>query len=357
MLKVLFCGGGSIGHLAPSVSVWNAVKKKQENTRCLFACSGRREDRIFLKSNDIPHFSIHAPKGNSLLFPLLFPLACLESLIVLLWFRPHVIFSKGGYVSVPVCLVGWILRRPIVLHESDRVMGRANRLLLRLASHFCIGTPQKEVADEKIMARLGVPITATGNPIREKLLTGSKDGGKRVTAFSGKRPVLLVIGGSQGAQILNETVHEHMNELLDICDIIHLTGRGKENSLRQHARYFQRESEYNELHNLYALADLILSRAGAGTIAELSALGKATILVPLPDLAHKHQEENAHFLQVANAVVVIRQDVLKEKFVPTVRELMLNEMKRQELGERLRTFSNPESAERIANILFETAKK
>lgn len=236
-------------------------------------------------------------------------------------------------------------------------MGRANRLLLRFASHFCIGTPQKEVADEKIMTRLGVPITATGNPIRDKLLTGSKDGGRRVTGFSGKRPALLVIGGSQGAQVLNEAVQAHLDELLEFCDVVHLTGLGKRNDTRQHARYWQRESEYDELHNLYAFADVVVSRAGAGTIAELSALGKATILVPLPDLAHKHQEENAHFLQIAGAVVVIRQDMLKEQFVAVVRELMQDERKRHELGERFRTFSDPESDLRIANILFETAKK
>ena len=361
MLRVLFCGGGSIGHLAPSIAVWEALQEKEKDAKALFVCSMRMADRRFLARYSVSVISVIAPKcGNILdcfLFPVFFPFSLLHAFLILVWFRPHVIFAKGGYVSVPLCLVGWLLRRPIVLHESDRVMGRANRLLLHLAKHLCIGTPQKEIADEEIMTRLGIAMTATGNPIRKQLLTGSKDGGRRVTGFSGKRPSLLIIGGSQGAHALNELVWKNLQELLDIADVIHLTGRGKVNKDKKHARYFQRETMEEELQNLYAFADVVVSRAGAGVIAELSALRKATILVPIPGLASKHQEENAHFLEVANAVVVLDQKMLKETLVPTLKGLLQNEQKRRELGERLHTFATPDAAQRIANILLETAKK
>jgi len=360
MLRVLFCGGGSLGHLTPSLSVWEALHAKNGESSCLFICSSAKEDRRYLRSAKVRFFPLHAPKWQIspkiLLFPLLFPLACLEAACVLLFFRPHVIFSKGGYVSVPVCLVGWVFRRPIVLHESDRIMGRANRLLVRLSRHLCIGTPQKEIANGTLVSRIGLPVSATGNPIRATLLHGSRDGGRRVTGFSGKRPVLLVIGGSQGAQALNTVVTEHLEKLLLICDIVHITGRGK-GSAKTHGRYVQKEVVFEELQHLYALADLVVSRAGAGAIAELSALGKPTILVPLPDLAHRHQEENAHFLEVASAVVVLPQENLRKNFVSTVQNLLEDDETRRMLGERLQRFAVPDAADRIANVILETARK
>jgi len=356
-MRILFAGGGSVGHLAPSVSVWESIKRKRSDSSALFVCSLKKNDRKFLKTQKVRKFSLFAPKGNSLFFIILFPIAIIQSILVLIIFRPHVIFSKGGYVSVPICLIGWIFRIPIVLHESDRVMGKANKFLMRFAKHLCIGTPQKEIADDDVMTNLSIEITATGNPIREKILTGSSDGGRRVTAFSGKRPVLLVIGGSQGASTLNKIVWDSLDSLVDLCDIVHLTGQGKMNTEKRHGRYFQSESSYEEIHNIYALADVVLSRAGAGTIAELSSLGKATILVPIPKLASGHQEENAHFMQVAGAALVLDQDTLQQTLVPNVRMLVEDEEKRRNISERFRSFADPDAADRIANILLVTANK
>jgi len=357
MKRILFCGGGSVGHLAPSLAVWQALRSKGEKVKELFICSSKFGDRSFLRSQRVSAMSIHAPKLKSIFFIFLFPIACMESLVILLWFRPHVIFAKGGYVSVPVAFIGWLLRIPIVLHESDSVLGKANSVLLRFAKHFCMGAPQKGLANEDVVVKRGLPVTATGNPIRKEILQGTADGGKRVTEFSGKRPVLLVIGGSQGAKVLNEALASAIDQLVDTCDIIHLTGRGKGSGRKSHARYFVHEFADEDLPHLYALADVVVSRAGAGTIAELSALGKATILIPLPDLAHKHQEENAHFLEVADAVIVLKQESLKNKLLPTIQSLLQDEAKRRHLGERLHTFSVPDAADRIANILLEEAKK
>lgn len=358
-LRILFCGGGSIGHLAPSVAMWEAIREKHPESKALFVCSMRREDRVFLRANKVRFVPILAPKTGTLLrtllFPLFFPIACLEAFLIILFARPHVILAKGGYVSVPISLVGWILRRPIVLHESDRVMGKANQVLLKYARHLCIGTPQKELANKDVMTRLDISITATGNPIRKKLFSGSKDGGRRVTKYSGKRPVLLIIGGSQGAQIINEAVWKNLDQLLNLCDVLHITGRGKMNRNIKHAHYWQREVMHEELENIYAFADVVVSRAGAGAIAELSALGKATILVPIPGLAHNHQEENARFLRAADAVVALDQKSLKDTLVPNVENLLQDEGRRNALGERFRRFSDPDAADRIANILIETA--
>lgn len=361
MMRILFCGGGSVGHVAPSVAVWETAREKGKNMRCLFVCSWKKEDRMYLKKNKLPFVPLIAPRVNSLLriifFPLLFPFGILEALFIIVFFWPNVIFAKGGYVSVPLCLVGWFFRRPIVLHESDRVMGRANRMLLKFVRHLCVGTPQKEIANTDDLTLTRLQIHATGNPIRRTLLSGTRDGGMRVTRFSGKRPVLLVTGGSQGAQALNEAVWDNLENLVSLCDVIHITGRGKLNRGKSHGRYVQYEVLYDELENLYAFADVVLCRAGAGAIAELAATRKASILVPLPDDVQKHQGENARFLAQANAVVLLDQKTLKETLLHTVRGLISNPARRKELGDRLHTFADPDAAERIANILIATARK
>lgn len=356
VLKVLFSGGGSVGHLAPSIAVCEVLKKKHGGVRELFVCSFKRDDRSFLKSQNVKYVPIFSARTNSIIrltmFPILFPLGLLEALFILMFFRPHVIFSKGGYVSVPISLMGWMLMKPIVLHESDRVMGRANIFLLKFAKHLCIGTPEREVANSEVMTRRNIQISATGNPVRNKLLTGTVDGGRRVTKFSGKRPVLLVMGGSQGAKVLNEAIWQHIEELTSICDVIHLTGRGKSNSIIKHGRYIQQDVRFEELEQILAIADIVISRAGAGAIAEFAALGKATILVPLPKLAHNHQEENAQLLKAARAVLVLDQERLEDSLVSTVKSLVEDVGKRERLATQLHAFADMDAGERIANILI-----
>ncbi len=360
-VRILFCGGGSVGHLAPSIAILDAVKERVKDAEGLFVCSIKKDDRKFLRSQGVRSVPLVAPRTNTLLrlflFPFLFLLGSIEAFFIILFFRPTVIFAKGGYVSVPICVVGWFLFRPIVLHESDRMMGRANTALLRFARHLCIGAPQKELANVDVLTRRRLHVHATGNPIRKKLLRGTRDGGIRVTKFSGKRPVLLVMGGSQGAQALNEAVWGNLEALVTLADIIHITGRGKLRQDMTHGRYMQREVLTEELEHIYALADVVVSRAGAGAIAELSATKKATILVPLPDDVQKHQGENARFLKQANAVIVLDQATLKSTLPKTVQDLLHDDGKRTELGKRLHAFADPDAAERISNILIAVSRK
>ena len=135
-----------------------------------------------------------------------------------------------------------------------------------------------------------------------------------------------------------------------------MAGGGKMNAQKRHGRYMQCEVLYDDLEHIYALADIVLSRAGAGAIAELAATGKAAILVPLPDNVQLHQSENARFLRQANAVIVLDQATLEHTLVPTIRDLLSDEKKRRALGERLRAFADPDATDRIANILVATAR-
>ena len=245
MPSVLFVGGGSIGHIAPSVAVARSLKELKPDVNVYFICSNRKEDAEFLKKEGCNFTQIDAPR-LSLTFPWRFFSAYKKSSALLKEMKPDVIFSKGGYVSVPVCLAAHKKKIPIVLHESDVVSGYANRLVARWADVVCLGFSQ---TTSNVQRRMSLDVrrwTFTNNPIRPEVTQGNREEGLRITNFSGNKPILMVMGGSQGAQALNEAVSENLEELLKLCDIIHLTGEGKLLTEKQEG-YWSKEFAYEEL--------------------------------------------------------------------------------------------------------------
>ncbi|MBI3336975.1 glycosyltransferase [Candidatus Peregrinibacteria bacterium] len=284
MKKVLFVGGGSIGHIAPSVAIAQELSK-QRDIDFHFICGTNPNEATFQK--------------------------------------PDLIFSKGTSISLPLCLIAYIKRIPIILHESDMVIGRANRLLSILATHVFF---------------------QNGNPVREEITGGLQEKGLSITGFSGKKPILLVLGGSQGAKALNEMIWSNLEELLKMVDIAHITGQGKKSNLQylpaialpaSHSAvcdgwakagpisnlkgYWSTEFAYDELPHLYAIANVALSRAGANTIAELQANNIPTILVPLREVGHDHQYHNAvHAATSSPLFIHMEQEKLKGKLMETI---------------------------------------
>lgn len=349
-LRVLLCGGGSLGHLVPCLAVGDALLEKHPGVRLLFVCANRRQEQEFLRLRRRDFVAMTAPRIGGLpdcllLIPRLI-VSCIAAQRVLKRWKPDVLFTKGGSVGVVVCLLGWMKGIPIVLHESDAVMGRANRLIARLAKTVCLGFSRPLPSDRHIV---------TGNPVRTEILQGSKDAGKRITGFSGKRPVLMVIGGSQGSAALNEAVWKSLSSLLKTCDVIHLTGEGKGNPAASHARYWQRPMESEQLAHLYALADIVVSRAGAGVLSELAALSKAVIVVPLAGVAQDHQTENAWILSGADAAIVIAQERLHE-LPALVTSLAADTERRVLLGEHLHALMPADAALQIVRALLDVRK-
>ncbi len=347
---IVFCGGGSGGHIMPSLAVTQALVSLAPEIEPVFLRSPRRSERDVLARAGRRSYAVHAgkfPRGVTyrwLTFPFLFPLSLIESFVLLLRLRPGKVFSKGGYVSVPVSLAAALLRIPIVLHESDAVPGKGNRLLAGLAARVCLGFPisSENPANAKTVY--------TGNPVRAEIASGSREEGLRITGFDGGKPVLLVLGGSQGAKALNDAVLRSHEELLRICDIVHITGEGKSVRLSR-SGYWQKEFVTDELPHLYALCDLALTRAGAGTLSELATLEKAAIVVPLEGLAEDHQLRNASMLERCAGAVVVRQSDMRA--LPSViASLLTHPEKRAALGQGLQRFFPPHSAKRIAEILL-----
>jgi UDP-N-acetylglucosamine--N-acetylmuramyl-(pentapeptide) pyrophosphoryl-undecaprenol N-acetylglucosamine transferase len=341
MSRILFVGGASIGHIAPSIAVMQQLKKIKSDVQCHFVCLPSKMEMNYLKQNDCVYSTVDSPR-LSFSFLWKFPRAYKQASALLSELEPDVIFSKGGHISIPVCLAARKRKIPIVLHESDAVSGRANRIVAKWAEKICTGFPMEEANDKYIH---------TGNPIRQEVTQGKKKEGLRITGFSGDRPVLLVVGGSQGAEALNHVITHHIHKLLKICDVIHITGTGKRGSSAEDHRYFQREFVHEELPHLYAIADLALSRAGANILSELAANGIPTIIVPLRKVGHDHQQKNAEAAVAMGGCILLDQRSLEHNLGLKVKRCLLEKNVAQSMSKAARNLASPEASLQIAKIL------
>ncbi|MEK7591301.1 MAG: UDP-N-acetylglucosamine--N-acetylmuramyl-(pentapeptide) pyrophosphoryl-undecaprenol N-acetylglucosamine transferase [Patescibacteria group bacterium] len=342
-MKILFVGGGSVGHLAPSVAVFRELKRVEPLADALFVCTEKPGDQEFLSKEGVP-FETLPLLGRSLALPWSFVRAVRKSKRILKRHRPDVVFSKGGSTSIPLCCAAKRRRIPIVLHESDAVAGYASRLIARLANKICTGFPHAIEGGEH-----------TGNPVRPDVTRGSREKGLSFARLSGKKPVLLVLGGSQGAEALNGVTRELLPQILNICDVIHLTGAGKEGAPPRPG-YYAFPFAYTELPHLYAAATIALSRSGAGALSELAANGIPTILCPLRFVAQDHQRENATEASARGGCVVLEQSDLKETLLSTIRS-MLEDDKHALMASAFRSFAKPEAAGKIASLLQTVATR
>ncbi len=367
MSLILFVGGGTLGHIVPAIAIARALQERCPDTSAHFVCSPRGEAE-FLKKESLPYTIIDSPR-LSWDFPWKFFFAHRQSMALLRSLKPKVVFSKGGYVSVPVCFAAKKLGIPIILHESDAVMGRANQLIAKMATHVCLGFPIKNIiADcrlqKDISAICNLQYLFTGNPLRPEITQGSRDEGLRITGFSGTRPILLVMGGSQGAQVINEWVANHLPELTQKYDVIHLTGVGKSTTRNQQPgtcspepgtrNYLPLPFAYTEFPHLYACTTIAISRAGAGSIAELLGNGIPTILIPISGLAHDHQLKNALSLQERKVALLVTQNDMDKDLMNVVSQLMKNSEEYQLMKDRIRKMQGGDSTGQIVDIISKT---
>lgn len=343
MCNILFVGGGSVGHIAPSVAVARSLASLRPDVHPRFICSARVGDRTYLDQEGLQAIVLHAPRlGFQFLWR--FPRALVAAHTILEKEQPSAIFSTGGYVSVPVCLAAGRWGIPIILHKPDAGGGLATWLVGKLAQIITTGFPAEHPAPKERF---------TGNPLRPMVLQGNREQGLRITGLQGNKPVLLVIGGSLGAQALNEAVARHLDTLLSHCDIIHLTGEGKSVIKGTRAGYWSASFVVEELPHLYATADLALSRAGASSIAELSAWQIPTILVPLRGVARDLQEKNARAMEKSGACAVLEQDDLDSHLVPMVKDFLSDPPRCEAMKTALDGVCYTEAAGQIAIIITE----
>lgn len=281
-----------------------------------------------------------------------------QSMKIIRQFQPDIIFLKGGYVALPVGLAAGILRVPYVVHESDVVPGLTNRILARRAVAVAVGFPPErytELPKDKLVH--------TGNPIRASLLKPHRLDGVVRFKLDQKLPVVLIVGGSQGATTINDAVMDALPELVKFCQIIHLTGerdieRVKFETSRMPLEKRQRYQCYSfimeDIGLALAAADLVISRAGANTIAELAALSKPAILIPASQL--RDQPTNAKTLSRQGAVRVIQEEKLSARvLVGEIRHTLGSEQEMRLLKQGIGKLAMPDAAEKLAKLIIDCA--
>ena len=311
MKTIVLTGGGTGGHIIPHLSLLPLLKK--HFNKIYYLGTSGLEKEIISKQPDITFCEISAQKmqRDKFLKNLSLPFCLIKSVCsckkLLKQIKPDVIFSKGGFVSVPVCLASKLLKIPIVSHESDLSLGLANKIIYKVCTTFCTSFYQTAQNLPKAIY--------TGSPIRQELFYGSKQKGYNLTGFNNpSTPTVMIIGGSTGALNLNKIIYSSLPTLTKKYNVIHIVGKNKANkTLPNYPNYCQ--IEYcHDIQNLFAITDLVVSRAGSNAICEFLALKKPMLLVPLPLTASRgDQIDNAKYFQKQNLALVLPQEELTEK--------------------------------------------
>lgn len=361
-MRIVFTGGGTGGHVYPIIAVARQLKQQDQSLEMIFLGPVGRY-RNDLEKEGIKTKSILAGKLRryfslwTILDICKAPLSLIQSFWHLYIFMPDVIFSKGGYGSVPVVLVGWLYFIPILSHESDAVPGLANRFGAMFSKRVAISfkSTEKYFSEKKT--------ALVGNPIRLDLvqtcLSGDKEKARNLFNLTSQKPVILILGGSQGAEKINQLVLSALPNLLEKYEVIHQSGsknyrimEEKFGNISPNYRLFSFLDE-NQISNAYLISDLIISRAGAGSISEIAACSKPSILIPIPKSNANHQRKNAFAYAQAGATSVLEQDNLTPNmFFNEISEIMGDQELAQKMRDNAKTFSQPEAAQKIVQELM-----
>ena len=347
--RILFTGGGTAGHVTPNI----ALIERLSGQGWEIAYVGSRDgiERTIMAEMDVRYFAISTGKlrryfsWQNFIDPVRIFAGFLQSLVICLRYRPDVVFSKGGFVAVPLVMAAWLCRIPVITHESDMTPGLANRLCYPFARRICVNFPQttRYLPADKVVV--------TGSPVRDALLHGDARAGRRALGLTEDKPVLLVFGGSLGATSINRAVREALDALLARFQVVHIVGPGNlDPAFDGREGYVQREYLSREFGDVLAAATLVVSRAGANTLYELLVTRKPHILVPLPLSASRgDQIVNAREFEQAGMSFVIPQEELSgESLLARVDEIM---PRLAQIQANLATFEVRDSVTLITGLL------
>ena len=335
MKKIVLTGGGTAGHVTPNIAL--LPKLKEAGYEIYYIGSYDGIEKKLIEEFNIPYFGISSGKLRryfdikNFTDPFKVLKGYSEAAKLMKKIKPDVVFSKGGFVTVPVVIAAHRKKIPTIIHESDMTPGLANKLCIPSATKICCNFPETISHLPEGKANL------TGSPIRAELLSGNKDEARKFCGFSDDKPVVLIIGGSLGAAAVNDAVRKILPQLLPKYNVIHLCGKGKlDESLKGTAGYVQYEYIKKELADLFALADVVISRAGANAICELLALKKPNILIPLPAAASRgDQILNANsFKKQGFSEVIDEEQITDDLLLETINNVYNNRSKYVEAMEK-----------------------
>ena len=349
MKRIVLTGGGTAGHVTPNIALLPKLKSMGYDIQYIGSYEGI--EKSLIADFSIPYHGISSGKLRryfslkNFTDPFRVLKGFFEANKLMKELKPDVVFSKGGFVSVPVVIAAKKNHIPAIIHESDMTPGLANRLCFSSAKKICCNFPEtvKLLPDDKAVL--------SGSPIREELLSGDKTAALEFTGFKDDKPVVLVIGGSLGAVNVNRAVRSILPTLLKDYNVIHLCGKGKtDDSYNNLDGYRQYEYIKDELKDLFALSDIVISRAGANAICELLALNKPNILIPLPAKSSRgDQLLNAQSFEKQGFSMVITEDILTDELLLSkINELYTN---RNDYILAMKNSSQNNAIETIAGLL------
>ncbi len=371
-IRLTIAGGGTGGHVLPALAVVEELRQRRLVADLLWIGSDSGIERDAASGAGIPFRSVQTGKLRryfslqTLTDAARLPLGAAQARRALAAFRPDVVFSTGGFVSVPTVVAAKGIA-PVLTHEQTAILGLATRIDARFADVLAVSWDQTAASARAIHRR----VVVTGNPVRASLNQGDAASARATFGFSADLPLLYVTGGARGASPLNTRIERLLQGLLEHCQVLHQTGPQSANDdrtrlLAQRAewpphlrdRYQPVEFVGPELPDVYAAADLILGRAGAGTVAELAFLGKPAILIPLPGAGGDEQSRNARILaDVDGAVLVPQAQATPEHLREIITKLLADPERRRRMGESARSVAKPDAAARLADVLLDLAEE
>lgn len=374
-MRIIVSGGGTGGHISPVLAVVTELTKLDKSVEILYVGSLDGQESKIIPQTGIKYVGIESGKfrryHDNTFLNIIDPTTLFSNIgdmfrfvrgyfqarEIISEYDPDVVFAKGGYVSLPVGLAARSLHYPLVIHESDSIMGLANRLLAKRADKICVSYPVKSYPDidrEKLVY--------SGNPVREDIYGGKKENAVKELKLNPDLPTIMVIGGSQGSLVINQIVSESLKDLLTKYQIIHVSGERDYDWLGFQAgkldpdlgkRYFLFNFLSGNLKDAYAASDLVVSRAGNNVIAELAALRRPTILIPLSTSANSHQLSNAKILSRMGAAMLLLQDNLSAKVLQRkIDYLFENPEEMRGMSEKISTLSTPDAAKVVAGEIY-----
>jgi len=343
--KIILTGGGTAGHVAPNLALLPSLKEAGFDIYYIGSHNGI--ERELVEAADIPYFGISSGKLRryrsikNITDILRVGKGLLDAIRVIRKIRPDIVFSKGGFVVVPVIAAARLLKVGSIIHESDMTPGLANKLAMPFASKICVSFPETlaHVPSEK-----GI---ITGTPLRPEMLTGSKAAGFKYTGMDANGlPVLLVTGGSTGANAINACVRAALPGLLQKFQVVHLCGKGNLSGITK-TGYVEFEYLKNAMADILAMADIVITRAGANTLFELTALNKPNLLIPLPAAQSRgDQLQNADSFQKQGfSMVLLEENMTPESLQSNISELYDN---KEEFRQNMK---NQNATDGVKNIM------
>ncbi|TKK86286.1 undecaprenyldiphospho-muramoylpentapeptide beta-N-acetylglucosaminyltransferase [Herbidospora galbida] len=365
--RLIVSGGGTGGHTFPALTTVRALRARTGGRLEVLwvGAAGSLEERV-ATAEGIPFASVATGKvrrarnvlgmlsAENVRDMFRVPLGVYQACSIVRRFRPDVVLGTGGYVAVPVGVAARVCRVPLVIHEQTVRLGLANRVLARGAARVAVTA---EASLELLSGAARKRAVVTGNPVRAEVLTGRADRAP-VDGFDRALPTVYVTGGAQGARQINGLVTAILPWLLERANVVHQCGPAEEEQVAAAARtlppalaarYQVKGFVGAELPDVLALADVVVSRSGAGTIAEVTALGKAAVLIPLASSAGNEQAHNASYLERAGAAVALLGEVTPEKLQAAVAPLLADPARRAALAAQARRHGRPDAAERLAD--------